>query len=265
MYFSYKNTLVHYQLKGAPDKPAVLFVHGFTESAAMWKSLSKTLKNQFRIVLPDLLGHYKTGLTGNILTMEEQAEMLASLLDYQGIRQAHLIGHSMGGYISLAIAELFPEKVRSITLLNSHPYADPPEKIEARKKGAQAVLRDKYAFLSQTIPGFFAPYNREKLAREIGELIKTAMKMPARGIAGALLGMMSRKDRSELFFQTTDIPRAWIISRDDPLIDVNKFQTDARSAKDLYFKIIDGGHMSYLENPEEMIAAVLNFLKKIKI
>ena len=262
MYFDYKNTRIHYRLKGRTNGPAVLLIHGFTETADMWKPLSKTLKDSYMLLIPDLLGHYKTGLTGDVLTMEEQAEMLARLMDYQGTGKAHLIGHSMGGYISLALAELFPEKVHSLTLLNSHPYADPPEKIEGRRKGVQAVMQDKYAYLSQTIPGFFAPYNREKLSREIDGLIRKAMKMPARGIAGALLGMMTRKDRSSLFFNNKDFARAWIISQDDPLIDPGFFQNEASKDKDLYFRIIDGGHMSYLENPEEMIAAVLNFLSE---
>ncbi len=264
MYSDYKNTRIHYRIKGNPSGPAVMLIHGFTETAAMWKPLINVLKEKYFLFLPDLLGHYKSGLTGDVLTMEEQAEMLARLMTMQGIEKVHLIGHSMGGYISLALAELYPEKVQSITLLNSHPYADPADKIEGRRKGVQAVLQDKYAYLSQTIPGFFAAYNREKFSGEIDKLIRKAMKMPARGIAGALRGMMTRKDRSSLFFHQKNYASAWIISKDDPLIDPGFFQREAEKDKELYFKIIEGGHMSYIENPSEMIKVISDFLHNLE-
>jgi pimeloyl-ACP methyl ester carboxylesterase len=231
----------------------------------MWNPLVKALQDDYLFIIPDLAGHGKSGLTGEILTMEEQAEMLRNLLDFQGIHRAILIGHSMGGYISLAFAELFPDRLHGLLLLNSHPYADGPAKIQSRRIGAANALQSKIRFLSGTIPGFFADYNRDKLNSTIEKLIAEASVMPARGISGALLGMMTRKDRSTLFFDSSQtFARCWIISADDPLINPGKFEEEAMKNPHIFFRKISGGHMSYVENPGEMIDAVKKFLRNIK-
>ncbi|NPA42584.1 MAG: alpha/beta fold hydrolase [Chlorobi bacterium] len=260
MQTTFKNTRAFYKLKGNPAGEAVVLVHGFTETPRMWKVLEDDLKKEFRLLIPRLLGHGKTGLTGPVLTMEEQALMIARLMDWHGIRKAHFVGHSMGGYISLAFAELYPERVLGLTLLNSHPFADPPDKRQARREGARAVKENAYAYLSALIPSFFAPYNREKLQKEIRKLICEAVQMPPEGIAGALLGMMVRPDRSDLFGQAGPYPKAWIISKDDPLIDADAFERKAREMQGVELKVLDGGHMSWLENPDGMRRAVSDFL-----
>ncbi len=263
MLFKYKNSFVRYSLKGKPGKTAVLAVHGFTENRKMWKPLYKALDEDYFFILPDLLGHGKTTFTGAFLTMEEQAEMLASLLNFQGIDQAVVIGHSMGGYIALAFAEMFPEKLRGLILLNSHPFADSKEKRRARAEAVTKAENDKFAFVAEAIPGFFAPYNREKFKREIDELVREASRGPVAGITGALRGMALRKDRSAYLFDKTPYPKAWLISRDDPLIDFKAFETAAAKSADLFFRVMQGGHMSYVESPEEMIAFVSEFLETI--
>ncbi len=265
MYFQYKNALVHFKRKGNIHGKTVLAVHGFTENANMWKGLSKALKNDYDFILPDLLGHGKSEPTGEVLSMEEQAGMLKLLLQRQGIEKAILIGHSMGGYIALAFAELFPEKTEAIVLLNSHPFADGPEKIESRRQGIRVAKQNKNQFLATAIPSFFAPYNREKFHSEITGLITDSTRMSTEGITGALLGMISRKDRSNILFNQNEIPAAWIISRDDPLIDFKTFEQKASEAKNgLYFRVMDGGHMSYLESPAQMSAHIEEFLKQLK-
>ncbi len=259
MIFSYKNALISYKIKGNRHKPVIAALHGFTENRNMWKALYKALKQEFYFLLPDLLGHGKSTLTGEVLTMEEQADMLKSLLDFQGIGKVNLIGHSMGGYIALAFAEMYPERTESILLLNSHPFADDPDKVEARKRSMDAARQNKRKYLAETVPGFFASYHREVFKGAIEKLVDDACKMPVEGITGALAGMMLRKDRSAMFFDSRNFRKGWIIAKDDPLIAPELFEKKAENAKDLYFKIIDGGHMSYVENKEGMIAAVLDF------
>ncbi len=262
MYFSYKNTLVHYDIKGDFRGLPVLLVHGFTENRRMWKPVYKALSNNLYLI-PDLLGHGKSGLTGEVLTMEEQAGMLRALLDFQGITKAVLVGHSMGGYIGLAFAEMFPERTAGLVLLNSHPYADDEAKARARQLAIRKAMTDKTGFLSEAIPGFFAPYNREKYHQEITELIRQAARMPVRGITGALAGMKLRKDRSRLFFDQTDYSTGWIIGRHDPLIDAAAFEKEAARHQYLFFRVLPHGHMSYVENPDELIQALHDFFQTL--
>ena len=109
MTFHYKNIPIHYKTFG--NGPGIVLLHGFLESATMWKSLIPQLsKNKFVITI-DFPGHGKSGVISEIHTMELMAEVVNELLLHLQISSATFIGHSMGGYVSLAFTELFPEKV----------------------------------------------------------------------------------------------------------------------------------------------------------
>ena len=262
MYYPYKNASIFYETFGSPAKPAILLLHGFTENGLMWDELIDAFYEYFQFIVPDLLGHGKSGLTGEFLTMEEQAEAVSGLLDYLGVRKAIIIGHSMGGYIALALAEMYPERWEGLMLYHSKPQADDPSKAAGRDEAIRAVEQDKYSFLSQAIRGFFAPYNRPRFDPEIGDLVEMAAMMPIGGITGALKGMKIRKDRRHVFFRKDGYPKGWIVGRDDPLIDFDELSAMARENPHILFYPIDGGHMSYVENPDEMIKAMEDFLKK---
>jgi pimeloyl-ACP methyl ester carboxylesterase len=262
MYFDYKNTRIFYETFGSPSKPSVLLLHGFTENGLMWDPVIDAFYDDFLFVVPDLLGHGKSGLTGRFLTMEEQAEAAGLLLEFLGIKQVSLIGHSMGGYTALAFAEMFLDMLKGLMLYHSKPQADDPEKAAGRDQAIRSVQEDKFGFLSHAIRGFFAPYNREKFDTEIRDLVEMAAMMPVEGITGALRGMKIRKDRSDIFFRHDHIVKGWIVGRDDPLIDFNRLASMAAQHPHIHFYPIQGGHMSYVENPEEMINALEDFLKK---
>ena len=262
MYFTFKNTRVHYRVKGNIHGLAVLLVHGFTETRQMWKHVYRALPD-YHYLIPDLLGHGKSGLTGDILTMEEQAQMLRDLMDFQGIDKAVLIGHSMGGYIATAFAEMFPGRLAGLVLLNSHPFSDSEAKARARNIAVEKASKNKIAFLSEAIPSFFAPYNRKRFSGSINKLIRQAARMPVKGVTGALTGMKLRKDRSALFFEPAGYPKAWIISRNDPLIDAGAFEKQAKQYPHLFFRSLPDGHMSYVENPEELADVLQSFLQSI--
>ena len=115
--FNYKNTSAAYQDQGQGG--VIVFLHGFLENMSMWQKTVEDLKLSHRCIFIDLLGHGQTGCLGYIHTMEKQADMVVSLLKFLNINQFSLIGHSMGGYIALAILEKKPKMVNQVVLLNS--------------------------------------------------------------------------------------------------------------------------------------------------
>src|SRR5690554_8229078 len=94
----------------------------------MWNELLLLLSNRYRVISVDLHGHGKSECYGYIHTNEDQADILFALISHLRLRKVSLIGHSMGGYIALAFAELYPDNVRSLTLLNSSAQADSEER-----------------------------------------------------------------------------------------------------------------------------------------
>ncbi len=265
MKMPFKNTWIHYTVDRPGQGPWILAVHGFTENLHMWDELPAMIPEKFSVLRPDLLGHGQSGLTGEYLTMEEQAEMLRHLLDWQGIDRAVLVGHSMGGYIALAFTEMYPERTAALLLYHSKPQADDPAKAKGRDQAIAAARQNKFAYLQTAIPGFFAPYNRDKYAERIHELVRQAFLTPVEGITGALRGMKIRKDRRPVFYAQDDIPKGWIVGRDDPLIDFDALEAEARQHPHVQFLPIEGGHMSYVENRPGMEQALRSFLENLNL
>jgi len=260
MKYNYKKTDISYRERG--EGPAVILVHGFLENQKMWNDVVDVLKDTHQVYTLDLLGHGDSDGLCDIHTMEQQAMLINDLMQRQKIIKATLIGHSMGGYVSLAFAELYPEKLTGLGLLNSHPFADNIEKQEARERAIKTVKRNYEAYVKAAIPSFFAPDNREKYRDEIDKLVHEALKMSPENIIAALKGMKLRKDRSDLFCKRQHFPKLWIIGKKDPLIDLEKIRDLAAHCKGTDYIELSEGHMSYVENKTEMPAVIKRFLQR---
>ena len=114
---TYKNTKISFTDEGKGT--AVVLLHGFLENKTMWKAFVPELSKKYRVITVDLLGHGETECLGYVHAMEDQADMLFALLLHLKIRKVVLVGHSMGGYVALAFAELYPDYMKGLFLLNS--------------------------------------------------------------------------------------------------------------------------------------------------
>src|SRR5690606_14377497 len=122
----FKNISVNYTDTGKGS--AVVLLHGFLENSKMWDDFTGELSKKHRVVTIDLLGHGKTQPLNYVQTMEDNAEMVLAVLHELRIRKAVLVGHSMGGYVALAFADLFPEIVKAVALINSTSKPDNHER-----------------------------------------------------------------------------------------------------------------------------------------
>src|SRR5690606_26877961 len=199
MTFNFNNIPVYYETFG--NGPAIVLLHGFLESSTMWKPLIPELsKNHFTITI-DFPGHGKSGVISEIHSMELMTEVVNEMLKYLHVPAATFIGHSMGGYVSLAYAELFPEKVEKLVLLNSTPAADSEERKENRDRALKIIDQNAKAYIGMAIGNLFAETSREKFTAEIDALKKEAYSFPMEGIKAAIKGMRDRKDRTEVLRQ----------------------------------------------------------------
>ncbi|HWS59814.1 MAG TPA: alpha/beta fold hydrolase, partial [Flavobacterium sp.] len=122
----YKNTKIAYTDQGKGT--AIVLLHGFLENQSMWNAYISDFSKKNRVITIDLLGHGATECLGYIHSMEDQADMIHHVLHDLKIRKAVFIGHSMGGYIALAFAELYPDSMKGLVLLNSTSRADSDER-----------------------------------------------------------------------------------------------------------------------------------------
>lgn len=224
----------------------------------MWEPFLPVLSEKYTVITIDLPGHGKSECKGYIHSMELMAEVVEAVLNQEKITQATFIGHSMGGYVTLAFAEKHPEMCSEIILLNSTPKADSSERKENRNRAITLVKKHKDAFLSMAISNLFAEENKEKFAAEIETLKDDALKMKTQGIIAALEGMKIRKDRTRLL-KKLSVPKTIIAGSLDPIMPLESLIMVAKSCN-CQLITWEGGHMSTIENKAEM----LNFIHFIE-
>lgn len=255
----YKNTAVHYVDigKGA----AVVLLHGFLENQSMWNDFIPELSKRNRVITIDLLGHGSTECLGYVHTMEDQADMIQAVLAELKIRKAVFVGHSMGGYIALAFAELFPEYMKGLVLMNSTSRADSEERKTNRDRAIKAVKKDYTSFVRLSIANLFSEENRAKLVDEIEKVKLEAQKTPLQGIIAALEGMKMRKNR-EVLLHVTTFPKMLILGKKDGVLNYEE-NTNQIENTDVQLLSFPDGHMSHIENNVETLTAIIDFIKKI--
>ncbi|MBS3992849.1 MAG: alpha/beta fold hydrolase [Bacteroidetes bacterium] len=256
--FKYKGASIHYTSKGKGR--VVVLLHGFLENAEMWKDIREQLQTRFRVIAIDLLGHGNSENIGYIHTMEDQALMVKALLDSLQLRRYIVIGHSMGGYVGLSLAQLFPTAIKGLCLMNSTPLADNPEKKINRDRAIEAVKQNHKTFIRMSIPNLFASYNLTSFKNEINQVINEALNMNQQGIIASLEGMKLRKDKAAVF-NTLKAPTQLIIGKNDGAID---YKATLKSIQNKQTEIVEfeDGHMSYIENKSELLDALTQFVKK---
>ncbi|MBT8253777.1 MAG: alpha/beta fold hydrolase [Flavobacteriaceae bacterium] len=257
IYFKEQN--LHFQDIGFGQP--IVFLHGFLEDKSIWKSMINGLSNEYKCVSIDLPGHGKSGSFNEIHTMEEMAQAVKAVIDYLEIDRVILAGHSMGGYVALAFAELFPRKVLALSLINSTPKADNAEKQLNRDRAVEAVIKDKQNFIRMSIPQLFAAETREMFQKEINKLKNKAALMDVEGITAALKGMKIRIDRTAVMVNGS-YPSQIIIGAKDNLVPISSLD-DLRKNREIEIIEIGGGHMSYIESVEELSYYFMRFIEKV--
>lgn len=237
----------------------VVLLHGFLENQNMWKDFIPHLSEKNRVITIDLLGHGVTACIGYIHTMEDQADLVHHVLTELKIRRAILIGHSMGGYVALAFADLFPEYMKGLVLLNSTSKEDNPERKTNRDRAIKAVKSDFTSFVRLSISNLFYEHNRVRLSNEIESIKLEALKTPLQGIVAALEGMKIRKNR-EFLLHLTSFPKLLILGKKDSVLNFEESvtQTENTSVRVVAFP---DGHMSHIENKNELLDILLGFIK----
>jgi pimeloyl-ACP methyl ester carboxylesterase len=167
----------------------------------------------------------------------------------------------MGGYVALAFAELYPENVRALVLQNSTSKADSEERKTNRNRAIKAVKKDYTTFIRLSIANLFSPDNRERLIDEIEKVKIEALKTPLQGVVASLEGMKIRKDR-EVLLHLTPYPKMLILGEKDPVL---IYETALEQIEDTAVKLVTlpDGHMSHIENRDELLKVLLDFLKSV--
>lgn len=255
----YKNTKISYTDSG--KGVVVVFLHGFLENKAMWNYFATQYEKKYRIITIDLLGHGKSESLGYVHSMEENAKAVQAVLTHLRIRKSILVGHSMGGYVSLAFAELYPDNVRSLILINSTASADSEERKVNRDRAIQAVKYNHDGFIRMAVVNLFTAANQHKLQEEIQHAKEEALKTSLQGIVATLEGMKIRKDR-EVLLHFGPYPITLILGVQDTVLNYEATAAQVEGTRATLFSFPDG-HMTPIENRDELCELLLQYFKKL--
>jgi 3-oxoadipate enol-lactonase len=232
--------------------PLVL-VHGFPFDHTMWFSTIASLGSKAKVIAPDLPGFGKTPLLNDETpSMEAYAEFLVRHLDENRFEKAAIAGMSMGGYVALAFAEKFPDRVCGLGLISSQAAADSEETRQARKEMIKNIKAKGTSAVTETI----VPKMFSEAASANPELTKypqeAAENAGREGLIWAVQAMAARRDRINVLGEL-NCPVLIVHGTDDKIVPIAKVRTMAEVChKPMFVEIERAGHATPLEAPDEV-------------
>ncbi len=256
-YITYQESRICYHTAGSGT--AVMLIHGFAEDSSIWKKQVDFLQNSFRLILPDLPGcGHSDAINNPNPGLEEFAAIIKIILENEEIHACTMIGHSLGGYITLAFAEKYPGMLNAFGLFHSTAYADDEAKRVSRAKSIEFITRNgSEAFLRTSIPGLFSDQGN---AANINTLIEKGALIKPATLIQYYHGMLGRPDRSDILTNSR-VPVLFIIGKYDMAVPFRHSLEQCHMPKKSHIHILrNSAHMGMLEEPGRSNEILANFL-----
>lgn len=244
------------------DGDAVVLIHGFPLTREIWDAQAATLARTHRVLRPDLRGMGASNVPDGPYLMETLASDIAAALDACGIERAALVGHSLGGYVALAFARMFSERVTRLALVCSRIAADAPNTAALRQESADRIERtgrtspdlDTYA------TRLLAPQTLKNKPEIVARVRETIARIDPRGAAAMLRGMAVRAAADDIAPDLT-VPVLMIAGAADALIPMEEARAIAQAFPNGRLELCrESGHLPMLEEPARVTEALEAFL-----
>jgi pimeloyl-ACP methyl ester carboxylesterase len=241
-----------------------VLLHGYLESSEIWENFAKKLSGNHRVISVDLPGHGLSAIYGDCHSTEFMANAVKALFDCLNLKSVFLTGHSLGGYVTLAFLELFPDCLSGYCLFHSHPLPDSPENLTKREREINFVKSGKkFLMYPENVSLMFASQNLQKFRDAFQRSKDIASKIRDEGIIAALNGMMIRPSRVGVM-EAGKVPCLWILGRLDNYIsseDILKKVNLPVNAKVIILE--NSGHLGFIEEEDLSVKIVSDFIKEL--
>ncbi len=257
-----KTILAHSIHQKTANCPTLVLLHGFCESKNIWKSFAKELGNEFQVICIDLPGFGESPRWITPYTIEDMAVAVHQTLQHLHIERCVMVGHSLGGYVTLAYAAQYLQHLKGICLFNSLIYGDTEEKKQDRNKWVESLQTYGTApFLKTFFHNLMADYGKKNLSAAADKLAAEAQSIHIDTLIFSMQAMRDRKDQTELIRNLT-IPLCYVIGLDDPVIngEQNVGQTQVKTKNRIITnKFYFIGHLAMIESEGLSMQAVGDF------
>ncbi|MBX3709413.1 MAG: alpha/beta fold hydrolase [Gammaproteobacteria bacterium] len=252
---------MYYEVHGEGE-PIVL-VSGFGADHTIWYEVVDRLKNTYQVILLDNRGIGQTDVPAGAYSIEQMANDVIALCTHIGIRQAHFIGNSMGGYIVQMLAYQYPERVKSVVISNSATTAQYcfnlylAAQLELIKANAPLISLIKvscswifsYQFLSQ--PGV--------LDKLIQQNLENPYPLGVTGYEGQYAALKQFDSRE--WVEKINVPTMIIGADQDLIFNEKSTQSLANLIPGAtYFCFANCGHLPFIEYPEKFVNLIQEYI-----
>ena len=247
--------MLNYEISGKGKENLVL-LHGFMENLMIWEDLEEKLSKNFTLIKIDLPGHGLSKIFAETHTMELMAEEVKKVTDYLKITNFHILGHSMGGYVSLAFAEKFPKDLKSMTLFFSTYFADNEEKKEQRAKSFRIIKEAFGTYVNAGIPNLFNGNEKDILEGKINLAKEIALSTKTEGVLAAVKGMIERTDKTSVL-ENFEGKILVLSGKHDTAVNSEKTLKNLPDKTNIKSYLLDCGHNGHWEKPS-ICAEIIN-------
>ncbi len=260
--FADDGALIDVCIDGRKHEPAVVLIHGFPLTRAIWEVQAAALARSWYVLRPDLRGAGRSSAPEGPYLMERHAADIAGLLDALGIERIVLIGHSMGGYVALAFARMFTERLARLALVTSRLRADTVEEAAARREIADRVERENSTepIIETYLPRLLAPRTFAERRDVVDRAYEIARQNAPAGSVATLRGMALRASAEDIV-EDVDVPMLMIAGAHDRVVGIEEARSIA--ARFPQGRLVIGGesgHLPMLEEPSRVTDALESWL-----
>lgn len=260
---------IFYRLSGTGK--TVVLLHGFAEDGTVWNKQIPELSENCFLIIPDLPGSGQSEMLDGNRTMKDYAEVVHAIIqkevfenDQQTDKKVCVIGHSMGGYITLAFVEKYSSLVSAFGLFHSSAFADSEEKKQKRRKGIEFIRKnDTDAFLRTSVSDLFSEKSKKEHPDWIGQLVEIGRTISPEALIQYYDAMIQRPDRTEVLRQSQH-PVLFIMGEEDKAvpIDISLKQCHIPAISSIHI-LKNSAHMGMWEEQESATSFLINFVRNI--
>lgn len=250
---------------------SVVLLHGFAEDHDVWRYQVQALEKKYKLIIPDLPGSGKSALIED-MSMSGMAGCLHQIIEAELppspnqslFNRIIMIGHSMGGYITLAFAEKYPALLIGFGLFHSTVFPDSEEKKNARRRSITFIQTNgSYEFIKQSTPNLFTAAYRIKNSAVLSEMISRYSSFDPIALVAYYEAMILRPDRTSLL-QSFNKPILYIIGKEDKAISFEDSMKQCHIPQQSNINILAcSAHMGMWEEKEESNSILLDFLEQV--
>lgn len=247
-------TRLRYFHQGPPDAPAILMLHGLSDSSFSYSRILPLIPPAFQALALDARGHGESDRPSTGYELTSLARDAVHVLDAAHIEQAFVVGHSMGTFIARAMAVIAPERVRGLMLIDPGP------------SGTTAVMHELWDVVSRFTdpvdPGFVRAFQDSCVARPVPSefmdlVVRESLKLPAAVWRAALAGLMAYEPCEDRI----SCPALVLGGDKDTVFTVDEMTDVANRIPGARVRILEGvGHTPQWEDPRTTVNLMLEEL-----